>query len=90
VHNDGSDDKIVDPERQSIRLHKVIKQSELRVFPGLGHMIHYFVADQAIEAIDSMAKATQQNPRQAPEAYPTASVAAENDAMQKPRFGNEE
>jgi hypothetical protein len=49
----GGDDRIVDPEHQSLRLHAMIEQSELRVLPGLGHMIHYFATDQVVRAIDS-------------------------------------
>jgi pimeloyl-ACP methyl ester carboxylesterase len=50
----GGDDRIVDPEHQSIRLHAMIEHSELRVLPGLGHMIHYFATDQVVRAIDSV------------------------------------
>ena len=52
----GGDDRIVDTDRQSIRLHSVIGQSELRVLPGLGHMLHYFATDQVVRAIDGVAK----------------------------------
>ena len=50
----GGDDRIVDPEHQSIRLHAMIEHRELRVLPGLGHMIHYFATDQVVRAIDSV------------------------------------
>jgi pimeloyl-ACP methyl ester carboxylesterase len=52
----GGEDGIVDTGHQSARLHGVIRQSELRVLPGLGHMIHYFATDQVARAIDSVAK----------------------------------
>ena len=52
----GGDDRIVDTDRQSARLHGVIGQSELRVLPGLGHMLHYFATDQVVRAIDAVAK----------------------------------
>jgi pimeloyl-ACP methyl ester carboxylesterase len=51
----GGSDRIVDTDAQSVRLHSVIQQSELRVLPGLGHMMHYFAADQVVRAIDEMA-----------------------------------
>ena len=52
----GGEDRIVDTGRQSARLHGVIGQSELRVLPGLGHMLHYFATDQVVRAIDAVAK----------------------------------
>ena len=52
----GGEDGIVDTGHQSIRLHGVIRQSELRVLPGLGHMLHYFATDQVVRAIDAVAK----------------------------------
>ena len=52
----GGDDRIVDTDSQSARLHGVIGQSELRVLPGLGHMLHYFATDQVVRAIDAVAK----------------------------------
>ena len=47
--------KIVDTNHQSVRLQGAIGQSELRVLPGLGHMIHYFATDQVVSAIDGVA-----------------------------------
>jgi pimeloyl-ACP methyl ester carboxylesterase len=52
----GGEDGIVDTGHQSIRLHGVIRQSELRVLPELGHMLHYFATDQVVRAIDAVAK----------------------------------
>jgi pimeloyl-ACP methyl ester carboxylesterase len=52
----GGEDGIVDTGHQSARLHGAVRQSELRVLPGLGHMMHYFATDQVVRAIDSVAK----------------------------------
>jgi pimeloyl-ACP methyl ester carboxylesterase len=52
----GGEDGIVDTGHQSARLHGVIGQGELRVLPGLGHMLHYFATDQVVRAIDAVAK----------------------------------
>jgi pimeloyl-ACP methyl ester carboxylesterase len=52
----GGEDGIVDTCHQSARLHGVIRQSELRVLPGLGHMLHYFAIDQVVREIDAVAK----------------------------------
>ena len=52
----GADDRIVDVDHQSVRLKGVIGQSELRVLPGLGHMIHHFATDQVVRAIDRVAE----------------------------------
>jgi hypothetical protein len=51
----GGEDRIVDTGHQAVRLHSVIRQSELRVLPGLGHMIHYFATDQLVREIDAVA-----------------------------------
>ena len=51
----GNDDRIVDTNHQSVRLHEVMSQSELRVLPGLGHMLHHFATDQVVGAIDDVA-----------------------------------
>src|SRR5271163_3112361 len=51
----GGADRIVDTDSQSVRLHSMIELSEMRVLPGLGHMIHYFATDQVVRAIDGVA-----------------------------------
>ena len=51
----GGADRIVDTDRQSVRLHSMIGLSEMRMLPGLGHMMHYFAADQVVRAIDGVA-----------------------------------
>jgi pimeloyl-ACP methyl ester carboxylesterase len=47
----GDADEIVTADRQSIRLADEIPGSELRVLPGLGHMIHYAAAGEIMDAI---------------------------------------
>lgn len=47
----GGDDKIVDVDRQSRRLHQELPHSELVVLPGLGHMIHHLAPDKVIAAV---------------------------------------
>ncbi|HZV19966.1 MAG TPA: alpha/beta hydrolase, partial [Hyphomicrobiales bacterium] len=51
----GTDDKIVDTEKQSMRLYHLIPRSRLRLLSGIGHMVHYFASDAFVEAIDSLA-----------------------------------
>ena len=48
----GSDDRIVDAENQSVRLHKVLPNSILRRLPGAGHMIHQTATQAVMAAID--------------------------------------
>jgi pimeloyl-ACP methyl ester carboxylesterase len=50
----GADDKIVDPEANSVRLHRDIAHSALVVAPRVGHMVHYAVPALIVEAIDQM------------------------------------
>ncbi|CAA9318032.1 MAG: hypothetical protein AVDCRST_MAG90-856, partial [uncultured Microvirga sp.] len=51
----GSDDRIVTPARQSIRLHHAVPTSEITVVPGLGHMMHYGAHDEIMAAVTRMA-----------------------------------
>jgi pimeloyl-ACP methyl ester carboxylesterase len=56
----GADDKIVRPDRQSVRLHGLIHGSKLRVLPDLGHMVHHFASDVIVNAIDTVASGTRE------------------------------
>ena len=40
----GDTDRVVDPASQSLRLHREIPHSDLRILPRVGHMIHYAAA----------------------------------------------
>src|SRR5205823_13920490 len=47
----GPQDRIVDHRRHAVRLSGEISHSTLRLVPNAGHMIHYAVPDQVVEAI---------------------------------------
>jgi pimeloyl-ACP methyl ester carboxylesterase len=66
----GDGDEIVTPARQSMRLHRTIPGSTLKILPGLGHMIHYSAADEIAIAIDALAS----GPRSREERSPTRSI----------------
>jgi len=51
----GAGDRITDVQRQAVRLHHAIPQSDLRVVPGFGHMLHHFAAAQIVDAIGTVA-----------------------------------
>lgn len=51
----GDRDRIVDIERQSLRLHGEIAHSLLRILPGSGHMIHQTDTEAVLAAIDTAA-----------------------------------
>jgi pimeloyl-ACP methyl ester carboxylesterase len=53
----GADDRFVSATRHSAGLHKELPQSELRLVPGAGHMVHQLVPREVMAVIDSMAKA---------------------------------
>jgi pimeloyl-ACP methyl ester carboxylesterase len=40
----GDADRVVDPAKQSLRLHREIPHSDLRILPRVGHMVHYAAA----------------------------------------------
>jgi pimeloyl-ACP methyl ester carboxylesterase len=50
----GEDDKLVDTDKQSVRLHRDISQSTLRRIPGVGHMVHQSATDAVMAAIDEV------------------------------------
>ncbi|WP_168787691.1 alpha/beta fold hydrolase [Paraburkholderia aromaticivorans] len=50
----GAKDKVVDPESNSVRLHGAVPLSTIIVAPEAGHMVHYTVAGEIVEAINGM------------------------------------
>jgi len=48
----GDDDRVVDVDAHSRKLHEEIPHSELMVFPDVGHMAHYASADLVASAIN--------------------------------------
>jgi pimeloyl-ACP methyl ester carboxylesterase len=50
----GAGDKIVDVESHSARLHRDLPHSTLTVSRGAGHMVHYVLADEIVDAINLM------------------------------------
>jgi pimeloyl-ACP methyl ester carboxylesterase len=53
----GAEDKIVDTDKQSTRLHHDVKHSTLRRIEGAGHMVHQTATDEVLAAIDEAAGA---------------------------------
>ena len=49
----GEDDKVIDPAKHSRRLASVIPDAELRMLPGVGHMVHFAAVDEIVEAVDA-------------------------------------
>ncbi|MFM0204897.1 hypothetical protein PQR53_34295 [Paraburkholderia fungorum] len=50
----GAKDKVVDAESNSARLHQAVSHSTLVMTPEAGHMVHYALAGEIVEAIDLM------------------------------------
>jgi pimeloyl-ACP methyl ester carboxylesterase len=64
----GAEDRYVDTEAQSARLHHVLPGSGYRAVPGAGHMMHHTAPDEAMAAIDLVAsRAEQHSTRSQPE-----------------------
>lgn len=68
----GTEDRIVTPERQSMRLHAALPGSQLTLLPGLGHMIHYTAQDEIAQAIDAVAAGTERRWRGLRESNPSS------------------
>lgn len=50
----GAGDEIVTGDRQSVRLHRELPASDLRVLPGLGHMLQYFAQNEIVDAVENI------------------------------------
>ena len=67
----GEDDRLIDIEKQSARLHRHVVQSSLHRIPDVGHMVHQNVTVAVMAAIDEAAGASLAMNQK----YPQASVA---------------
>jgi pimeloyl-ACP methyl ester carboxylesterase len=52
----GEEDRLVDVDAQSARLHRDVPQSKFHRVPGIGHMIHQSATDAVMSAIDEVAQ----------------------------------
>lgn len=50
----GAGDRLIDPDRQSRRLHRAIAGSSLHPVPGCGHMVHQSAPRAVMAAIDAV------------------------------------
>ncbi len=53
----GENDRVIDINKQSARLHRDVEQSTLHRVPGAGHMVHQTSTDLVMLAIDQAAGA---------------------------------
>ncbi len=53
----GDGDKIADQEDNSARLHQELKHSELRLLPGMGHMLHHLAQDDIAAEVIHLSEA---------------------------------
>jgi pimeloyl-ACP methyl ester carboxylesterase len=49
----GTMDRIVDYRKHAVWVHQEIAHSALRLVPGVGHMLHYAVPEQVVDAIEA-------------------------------------
>jgi pimeloyl-ACP methyl ester carboxylesterase len=57
----GADDRVAHAERHSVQFHRDVPSTDLRVIPGLGHMVHYFAQDQVVEAVDALSRPSRES-----------------------------
>jgi pimeloyl-ACP methyl ester carboxylesterase len=50
----GADDKVIDVEAHSARLHRELPGSTLAVVAGAGHMVHYAAPDDIVAAVEGL------------------------------------
>jgi pimeloyl-ACP methyl ester carboxylesterase len=54
----GDEDRLIDIDTQSTRLHRDVPQSRFHRVPGAGHMVHQTAPRVVMSAIDEVATAT--------------------------------
>jgi pimeloyl-ACP methyl ester carboxylesterase len=57
----GADDRVAHAERHSVQFHRDVPGTDLRVIPGLGHMVHYFAQDEVVAAVDALSRAPRES-----------------------------
>ena len=68
----GEEDQTTDPKKHAMPLAEKLPSSSLRLFPGLGHMIHHFAQDDIAEAVEGLfngVPARPPAPAEAPRAH---------------------
>ncbi|WP_084544848.1 alpha/beta fold hydrolase [Derxia gummosa] len=50
----GAEDGLIDPQAQTVRLHRELPQSRLLLLPGVGHMAHHAAVGDLVDLIDAM------------------------------------
>jgi pimeloyl-ACP methyl ester carboxylesterase len=48
----GAGDRYIGTEAQSVRLHRLLPRSELRVVPSAGHIVHHTAPREALALIE--------------------------------------
>jgi pimeloyl-ACP methyl ester carboxylesterase len=51
----GEEDRLIDIDKQSARLHSEVSQSRFHRVPGAGHMIHQTATSRVMAAINEVA-----------------------------------
>jgi pimeloyl-ACP methyl ester carboxylesterase len=50
----GTDDLVVSPSRHARPLAAALPKADLRMLPGLGHMLHHFAVDEVVRAVEEL------------------------------------
>lgn len=58
----GSEDRIVETDKHSARLHRELRSSTFRNVPGIGHMVHHAVPKEVAAAINAVAEIRRRRP----------------------------
>jgi pimeloyl-ACP methyl ester carboxylesterase len=51
----GEGDQVTDPQAQTVRLHRMLPDSELVLLPGHGHMLPHLAQDEIVDALQRVA-----------------------------------
>ena len=67
----GTEDQIVSADGHAVWFHDAIPGSELRLVPDTGHMFHYAVPEQVVEAITATVQKRQMTAGSEPASTPS-------------------
>ncbi|SNT16409.1 Pimeloyl-ACP methyl ester carboxylesterase [Noviherbaspirillum humi] len=66
----GAEDRVVDTGVHTESLHRLLPHGDLRILPGVGHMLHYAAPEEIVSAIDAVARAGTSAARRGMQMHP--------------------
>ncbi len=58
----GKNDRVIDPDSHTARLHKDVPHSELTLLPDVGHMVQHLAQNEIVDAVNDLAERAGMRP----------------------------